>query len=153
MFLDRIDKAILRELQRDCSITNVRLAEQVALSPPACHKRVNRLIKEGVIARQVAIVNQEKLAPCLHMVVEVITERDNRALDESFVRQVQKKPEVKECYKVTGEVDFVLIIDMPDMNAYEKLCDEIFYSNENIKSFKTLISMNRAKYSTEVVIS
>lgn len=152
MFLDRTDKAILRELQKDCSMTNVQLAEKIALSPPACHKRVQRLIKEEVIDRRVAIINSAKLAPCIHMVVEVMMESDKKAVNNAFIRQVQKVPQVKECYLVTGEVDFVLVIAVPDMQSYEDLCEELFYSNENMHSFKTMISMNRAKYDTQVEI-
>ncbi|MGF1720834.1 Lrp/AsnC family transcriptional regulator [Vibrio kyushuensis] len=152
MLLDRTDKAILRELQQDCSLTNVQLAEKVALSPPACHKRVQRLLKEEVIDRRVAIINNAKFEPCLHLVVEVMMERDRKDLNAEFIRNVQKAPQVKECYQVTGEVDFVLIITVPDMPTYEELCNELLYSNDNLRSFKTLISMNRAKYDTQVDI-
>ncbi|MDB1122689.1 Lrp/AsnC family transcriptional regulator [Vibrio algarum] len=152
MFLDRTDKAILRELQNDCSITNVDLAERVALSPPACLKRVQRLMVEGVISRKVAILNPEKLGNPLHIVVEVCMERDRKQINQAFIKQIQNVPEVKECYQVTGEVDFVLIIDVADLRAYEMLKETIFFSNEHIKTFKTMISMNRAKYETQVII-
>jgi len=152
MFLDRTDKAILRILQQDCSMTNVELAERIALSPPACLKRVHRLINEGVISRQVALVDPGKLGRCLHILVEVIMERDRRDLYKAFMDSVQDVPEVKQCYQVTGEVDFVLIIEVPDMESYEELRDVIFYSHDNVKSFKTLISLNRSKYVTDTVI-
>ncbi|UGA54705.1 Lrp/AsnC family transcriptional regulator [Vibrio sp. VB16] len=152
MFLDRTDKAILRELQSDCSITNVDLAERVALSPPACLKRVQRLTTEGVISRKVAILNPEKLGNPLHIVVEVCMERDKKQINQNFIKQLQSVPEVKECYQVTGEVDFVLIIDVADLRTYERLKETIFFSNENIKTFKTMISMNRAKYETQLII-
>lgn len=149
MFLDRIDKSILKILQNDCSITNIELAERVALSAPACLKRVQRLLKEGVIAKRVAIITPEKLGPCLHMVIEVYMERDRKDLNNAFMKHVQSVQQVKECYQVTGEVDFVLIVEVPDMISFDKLRDELFYSNENVKSFKTHISMNRAKFTTE----
>lgn len=152
MFLDRTDKAILRELQNDCSITNVELAERVALSPPACLKRVQRLTLDGIISKRVAILNPEKLGRPLHMVVEVYMERDHKHFYNSFIKQLQDVPEVKECYQVTGDVDFVLIIDVADIRAYETLKETIFFSNENIKTFKTMISMNRAKYDTQLII-
>lgn len=152
MFLDRVDKAILRELQLDCSITNIELASRIALSPPACLKRVQRLHREKVIAKQVAILNPSKLGNTLHMVVEVTMERDRKVLNDAFIRHIRAVPEIKECYQVTGEVDFVLIIDVPDMKAYNEICEHILYSNENMKSFNTLISMNRVKYDTQLVI-
>lgn len=152
MFLDRLDKAILRILQVDCSLTNVELAGRVGLSPPACLKRVKRLHRENVITQQVALLNPAKLGNLIHMVVEVIMERDRRDLNNAFIRQTQLIPQVKECYQVTGEVDFVLIVDVPNMDVYNDICEQLLYSNENMKSFKTLISMNRAKYNTQLVI-
>ncbi|GLO62273.1 AsnC family transcriptional regulator [Vibrio sp. MACH09] len=149
MFLDRIDKAILKMLQEDCSITNVELAERVALSPPACLKRVQRLLAEQVISERVAIVNPEKLGSCLHMVIEVYMERDRKDLNNAFMKHIQGIPQVKECYQVTGEVDFVLIIEVPNMAAFDTLREEVFYNNDNVRSFKTHISMNRAKYTTQ----
>ncbi len=152
MFLDRTDKAILNILQQDCSVTNVELAERIALSPPACLKRVQRLLREGVITKRVAIVDPAKLGSRLHIVVEVFMERDRKDLHNFFMKHVQSVHQVKECYQVTGEVDFVLILEVNDMAEYDTLRDVIFYSNENVKSFKTLISMNRAKYDTQVVL-
>ncbi len=152
MFLDRTDKAILNILQQDCSLTNVELAERIALSPPACLKRVQRLLREGVIGKRVAIVDPAKLGSRLHIVVEVFMERDRKDLHNAFMKHMQSVHQVKECYQVTGEVDFVLILEVNDMAEYDTLRDIIFYSNENVKSFKTLISMNRAKYDTQVTL-
>ena len=148
MSLDRIDRNILTQLQHDCSLTNVQLAEVVGLSPPACLKRVKRLTAEGYISRQVAIVSPEKLGPLLHLVVEVYMERDHKHLYQRFVDRVQATPEVKQCYQVTGELDFILIIVVSDMTAYDELCDRILYSDPNVRKFRTLISMKRNKYET-----
>lgn len=150
MSLDRIDRNILTLLQHDCSLTNVQLADQVGLSPPACLKRVKRLVAEGYIARQVAIVAPEKLGPRLHMVVEVFMERDHKHLFQVFVKKVLAAPEVKQCYQVTGEVDFVLVVMVKDMVAYELLCDQLLYSDPNVRKFRTLISMKRDKFETAV---
>ncbi|MFD2178620.1 Lrp/AsnC family transcriptional regulator [Veronia pacifica] len=152
MKLDRIDKNILRQLQRNADISNLSLAETVGLSPAACFKRVRRLKAQGVIKSLVAIVDQKILGPCLHMLVEVKMERDKPQLHANFLRRVQRTIEVKECFKVTGDGDFVLIIDVPDMEHYEALCEDIFYADENVKNFRTMISMNKVKYSTEVQI-
>src|SRR5690606_34135227 len=103
MRLDRIDRRILALLQRDSSVTNLALAEQVGLSPPACLKRVKRLKDEGVIAREVALIAPEKLGQLLHVVVEVVMERDRKDLYAAFLRRVETAREVKQCYQVTGE--------------------------------------------------
>lgn len=150
--LDRIDKNILTQLQQDCSLTNVELAAQVGLSPPACLKRVKRLTEEGYITRHVALLAAQKFGPMLHMVVEVHMERDHKQQFQEFVRQVQATPEVKQCYQVTGEVDFVLVIMVRDMEAYEALSDRLFYSNPNIRKFRTMISIKRDKFETSMAL-
>ncbi|EKE68481.1 Lrp/AsnC family transcriptional regulator [Gallaecimonas xiamenensis] len=150
MQLDRIDRTILNQLQNDCSLTNLELAQQVGLSPPACLKRVKRLREKGYINRQVALLVPEKLGPYLHMVVEVEMERDHKAKNQRFVQRVQASAEVKQCYQVTGEVDFVLIVMVPDMPAYEAFCDRILYADDNVKKFRTLISMKRDKFDTSI---
>ncbi|MEH6443982.1 MAG: Lrp/AsnC family transcriptional regulator [Oceanospirillaceae bacterium] len=152
MFLDKLDKTILRQLQDDASMSNLALSHLVGLSPPACLKRVKRLEREGVISARVALLNPQKLGPCLHMIIEVRMERDRAELNRHFIKLVKNAKEVKECYKVTGEVDFVLVVTVSDMQAYEEFCQRVIYSDANMKNFRTLISINRTKYITSVLI-
>ena len=148
--LDRIDRRILEQLQRDCSVTNVQLAEWVGLSPPACLKRVRRLTEQGYIDKRVALLVPERLGPSLHMVVEVEMVSDQRHVNDAFARRVRATAEVKQCYRVTGEVDFVLIVMVPDMPAYEVFCERVLYADPNMKKFRTLISMRREKFETAI---
>jgi Lrp/AsnC family transcriptional regulator, leucine-responsive regulatory protein len=150
MALDRLDRRLLSLLQRDCSLTNLALAERVGLSPPACLKRVRRLQAHGYIARQVAILAPEKLGQLLHVVVEVQMERDRKDLYQQFVSRIEKARAVKQCYQVTGEVDFVLIVVVPDMDAYDRFCDEVLYADPNMRKFRTMVSRFRNKFDTEI---
>lgn len=152
MFLDRTDKAILRYLQQDASVSNLQLSSIIGLSPPACLKRVKRLKEEGVIACEIALLDQTKLATCLHMVVNVEMERDRLDLYEKFVKHIKKAPEVKQCYRVTGEIDFVLLVTVENMQDYEAFCHRHLYSEPNMRNFKTHISMNRIKFDTSAII-
>ena len=152
MFLDSLDKAILRQLQSDASISNVKLADIVGLSPPASLKRVKRLELQGVISKTVAILDQSKLGNSLHMIVEIMMQQDRLELNAAFVKKVKRAEEVHQCYKVTGEVDFVLVVVVPDMPSYDKFCERVIYSEANLRNFKTLISMSRVKYDTKVFI-
>lgn len=147
---DRLDLRILDALQNDSRISNLALAEQVGLSPSACLKRVQRLHHQGLIERQVALLAPQKLGIALHMVVEVTMERDRKDLYQRFLRRALAAPEVKQCYQVTGEVDFVLIVDVPDMVAYDRFCDEVLYADDNMRKFRTLISRRRNKFDTRV---
>lgn len=152
MFLDSLDKTILRQLQTDASVSNLKLASIVGLSAPACFKRVKKLEREGIIAKRVALLNPEKLGPSLHMIVEVMMNQDRSDLTASFAKQAKAAPEVNACYKVTGEVDFVLIVTVKDMQCYETFCNRVIYADPNMKNFRTLISINRIKYDTQIPI-
>ncbi len=152
MFLDRLDKAILNQLQLDASLSNLKLAEIIGLSAPACLKRVKRLEKEGVISKRVAILDQSKIAPNIHMITEIIMHCDRLDLNDAFIKKMRAATEVQECYKVTGEVDFVLVVSVPDMPSYESFCQRAIYSDSNLKKFRTLISIDRVKYDTQIQI-
>ena len=152
MFLDRLDKNILQQMQRDASISNLKLAEIVGLSPPACLKRVKRLQQQGVICAQVALLNESAFGTSLHMIVEIMMQQDRLDLNDSFIKRIQAAEEVHQCYKVTGEVDFVLVVVVPDMPSYEDFCQRVIYQEQNLRNFRTLISMNRVKYDTRVHI-
>lgn len=152
MHFDRLDLRIMDCLQNDGGLTNQELANQVGLSPSASLKRVRRLRERGVIEREVVLLAPEKLSPTLHMVVEVIMERDHKPLYQEFVRKALAAPEVKQCYQVTGEVDFVLIVMVADMDAYDRFCDRVLYGHSNMRKFRTLISRKRDKFDTRVTL-
>jgi len=152
MHFDRLDLRILDCLQSDGGLTNQELANQVGLSPSASLKRVRRLRESGVIEREVVLLAPEKLSPTLHMVVEVIMERDDKPLYQQFIRAMQDAPEVKQCYQVTGEVDFILIVMVADMDTYDRFCDRALYAHSNMRKFRTLISRKRNKFDTGVTL-
>ncbi len=152
MHLDRLDLRILDCLQNEGGITNQELANKVGLSPSASLKRVRRLREKGIIERDVVLLAPEKLGPTLHMVVEVIMERDDKALYQRFLKRALAAPEVKQCYQVTGEVDFVLIVIVADMERYDLFCDRVLYADSNMRKFRTLISRKRAKFDTRVTL-
>lgn len=144
------DRRILRILQKDNKITNAALAERVGLSPPACLKRVKRLHEVGVIEQNVAILNLKQAGIGITMIVEVEMESDRADKNDEFIRRVKATPEVSQCYQVTGEVDFVLIVNVSDMEAFQTFTERVLYSYSNMRKFRTLISMRRNKFSTEV---
>ncbi|SDK65727.1 Lrp/AsnC family transcriptional regulator [Billgrantia gudaonensis] len=148
--MDRLDLRILDQLQNDASLTNQDLAARVGLSPSACLKRVRRLKECGVIQREVALVAPDALGASLHMVVEVTMVRDDKPLYRDFIRRVEAAPEVSQCYQVTGEVDFVLIVNVADMQSYDRLCDSVLYAGDAVHKFRTLISRKRNKFETRL---
>lgn len=150
--LTSIDRHLLRLLQRNNKITNVALAEQVGLSPPACLKRVNHLRSSGVIQQDVSILNTKNAGFGVTMIIEVEMERDQQDLNRCFVSRVKAAEEVSQCYQVCGEVDFVLIVNVIDMEAFQKFAQDVLYAEPNMRKFRTLISMNTDKFTTALPI-
>ena len=148
--LDRIDRQILNTLQRNNRISNQQLAEEVSLSPPACLKRVKRLRESGVIEADVAILSTRFLGKMLNIIVEVEMIRDQADLADAFMRKMQNAGEVTQCYQVTGEVDFLLVVMVPDMEAYAVFVRRDLSNDPYLRKFRTLISMRRDKFTTQI---
>lgn len=152
MEFDRIDRRILDQLQRDNRISNQALAERVGLSPPACLRRVRKLRQSGVITADVALLDPLQLGQLINIIVEVEIIRDQLDIYDAFVRKMQAAPEVSQCYQVTGEVDFVLVVQVPDMQAYEAFSRRDLSSDPHLSKFRSLISLRREKFDTTVAI-
>jgi len=152
MNLDNIDRNILRHLQQNNRITNQQLAEQVGLSAPACLKRVRLLREQGVIAQDVSILDPKLAGLGITMIVEVEMERERIDLNQSFANRMREAPEVTQSYQVTGDVDFVLIVTVPDMEAFKDFVERVLYTDPNMRKFRTLISMDRQKFTTTLPI-
>ena len=152
LHMDTIDQRILEQLQQNAALTNQALAEQVGLSPSACLKRVKRLQESGIIDRIVALLNPEAIAECLYVIVEVTMERDDKRLYKRFEDRANARQEVKQCYQVTGEIDYILVVSVPDMQAYDNFCDAVLYADDNMRKFRTLLSRRRSKFDTSVMI-
>jgi DNA-binding Lrp family transcriptional regulator len=150
--LDPFDLAILRILQKDNTIPQRVIGERVNLSAPSVQRRIKRLEASGTIAAQTATVDPTRFGPALTIVVQVeLNVETGGAIDvvkQSFI----DAPEIQQCYYVTGEADFVLIILVQDMSEYEALTQRLFFSNETIKKFKTFVTMDRTKVSLEIDI-
>jgi Lrp/AsnC family leucine-responsive transcriptional regulator len=143
--VDKIDAAILNELQRNNRVTAGSLAPIVGRSPTACQRRINRLRAGGVIEGDVSIVSPKAVGHHIAMIVLVSLERERTDIIDRFKRAIRATPEVMSGYYVTGETDFVLLITSKDMEEYEQFTRRFFYQNQDIKGFKTLVIMDRVK--------
>ncbi len=146
--LDRIDIAILSQLQENNRIANQTLAAEVGLSPPACLQRVKRLRDSGIILKEVAVLDPQLAGHGLQLIVSVEMERDRRDIYRAFSEALLEAKEVTQCYQVTGEVDFILLVSVRDIRAYEKFIDRVLHSNVNIRKFHTSISVRTVKFDT-----
>lgn len=150
--LDRIDVNILGAMQKNNRITSEELGHLVGLSATACQRRLKTLRKEGVIEGDVSIVSPKAVGRNVFMLVLVTLERERSDIIDRFKKSIRNTPEVMTGYYVTGDSDFVLVITAKNMEDYEQFTRRFFYENSDIKSFKTLVVMDRVKAGFELPI-
>ncbi|AUH73708.1 Lrp/AsnC family transcriptional regulator [Legionella sainthelensi] len=150
VFLDKIDRKILNLLQKDNQITNLSLAEKVGISAPPCFRRVKRLRDEGIIVKDVSLVDPFKAGRGLIVFANITLEKQREDLLAHFERKMAEQEEVKQCYFVSGETDYLLIIHVSDMNHYNEFARRIFANEANIKMFRSSFCLNRTKYNTNI---
>lgn len=150
--LDATDFLLLGALQQDASQSNQALAHSLQLSAATCLRRVRRLHESGLIERQVAIVQPERLALMtglgLSAIVEVSLDRqDAHALDH-FEQRAVAEPAVQQCWRVSPGPDFILVITTSHMAAYLALSQTLFTQDMNVRNVKSFFSIKRAKFTT-----
>ncbi len=143
--LDRFDLAILAILQKDNTTPQRAIGEAVALSAPAVQRRIKRMEESGVIRANVALVDPAEVGQPLTIFVEVQLESERAQLIDAAKRAFSAAPEVQQCYYVTGEADFILVIVVATMGEYEALTRRLFFENSNVKKFRTFVAMDRVK--------
>ena len=157
LLLDAIDLALLAELQRDCGISNQDLAERVHTSPPTCLRRVKRLHAAGLIERQIAVLNAEKVAAVLGSgltaVVEISLDRQGAESLDAFEARVAQDRAVQQCYRVSPGPDFVLIVHAIYMPHYLELTQRLFHSDANVRNVKAFFSVKRSKFGAELPLA
>ena len=148
--LDALDISLLDLLQDDASQTNQALAKRVHISAPTCLRRVKRLKDAGLIERQIALLDPDRMAA--HMghgltaIVEVTLDRQDQAALESFEVRVAPDAAVQQCYRVSPGPDFILVVHAADMPAYLALAQRLFTSDANVRNVKAFFSIRRAKF-------
>lgn len=148
--LDELDLRILEQLQNDASISNQELAARVHASAPTCLRRVRRLTEQGVILRQVALLNPEQLGPSLTAIVEITLDRQGEELLRDFERLVMPEKAVLQCYRVSTGVDFIVVLQVRDMTAYHRLAHALFTTQSNIRNVRSFFSIHQAKFETRI---
>ena len=116
--LDDIDRKIIAALQAEGRLPIVELADKVGLSPTPCQRRVKRLEEEGVITRYAALIAPAALARGLQALVEVTLDDHSEKTVEAFEAAIRARAEVVACYAVTGDMDFLLHVFVPDLNSF-----------------------------------
>jgi Lrp/AsnC family transcriptional regulator, leucine-responsive regulatory protein len=150
--LDAIDRRILRELQADGRISNLKLAEAVHLSPTAVLERVRRLTREGVILGYEARLNPSHLGAGLLVFVEILLDRTVTDVLETFKAAVQTRQEILECHLVAGGFDYLVKTRVADMAAYREFLGSTLWSLPGVRETRTYAVMEEIKNSTRLPV-
>mgnify|MGYP001480433307 FL=1 len=146
--LDRIDRRILNVIQQDARISNADLAREVDLSPSPCWRRLRALQEAGVIRQHVSLLDADAVGLPVSVFVSVSLDKqieDNLARFEEAVRE---RPEVMECYLMTGEADYLLRVVVPDLRAYERLVLEQLTRIPGVANIKSSFALKQVSYKT-----
>ena len=151
--VDSFDVAILAILQADNLTPQREIAERVHLSPAAVQRRIRRLQDSGVIAGNAAVLNPDALGRPLTIFIEVQLVNELDALTAGFRARVAQEEAVQQCYSVTGQTDYLLIVTAADMQEYQALTKRLFEGDQNIQRFVTSIALATLKRSLRLPLS
>jgi DNA-binding Lrp family transcriptional regulator len=152
MSLDAFDLKLIHHVQQDASLSQAELGSRVNLSSAAVNRRLKRLSDEGVIRKTVALVDPQQLGHALTIIAEVEVESERLDLLDAMKRSFLACPQVQQCYYVAGEFDFVLVLACRSMEQYTELTRQLFFESNNVKRFRTLVSMSNVKVGLEVPV-
>ena len=145
--MDRIDRKILHELQRDTTLSIAQLADRVGLSQTPCWKRIQKLEAAGVITGRVALVDPAAIGLGLTVFVEIEASDHSTEWRDAFAAAVTAMPEVVEIHRMAGDIDYLLKVVMPDMPAYDEFYKRLT-TQIPLKNVTSQFAMERMKYST-----
>jgi Lrp/AsnC family leucine-responsive transcriptional regulator len=150
--IDRIDKNILVELQKNGRLSNVELSKRVGLSPTPCLERVKRLEKEQYISGYKAILNPHKLGAALLVFVEITLTKTSPDVFDDFANAVDELDVIQECHLVSGDFDFLLKTRVKDMLAYRELLGDTLLRLPAVSESRTYVVMDEIKSTNLVAI-
>ena len=150
--IDKIDAKILRVLQKDGRISNLKLAEEVHLSPTAVLERVKRLTRDNFILGYEAKLNPDKLGAGMMVFVEVVLDRTTPDVMNAFKAAVQVRPEILECHLVAGGFDYLIKTRVANMQAYRELVGSVIWALPGVRETHTYAVMEEVKNSTALPI-
>ena len=150
--LDQIDLKILRTLQKNAKLTKKELAEAVNLTPTPVFERQKRLEKQGYIKKYVAVLDPDKLNQSLMVICMVKLQQINNSIAQRFTAEINKLPEVIECYNTSGNYDYMLKVRSSDMKHYQEFILNKLGVIENVGSIESTFVMSEVKQNNGINI-
>ncbi|ATN35129.1 winged helix-turn-helix transcriptional regulator [Rhizobium daejeonense] len=150
--LDRLDRKILRTLQKEGRLTNIELAERVHLSPTATGERVRRLTRDGFITGYMAVLSPQKLGRGLLVFIEVKLDRTTPDIFDAFAAAVKRSDDVMECHMVAGGFDYLVKARVAGMEAYRQFLSEVILPLPGVRETHTYAVMEEVKSGSSLPI-
>jgi len=154
--LDATDIKLLDALQNDVSLSNQALAALAHISPPTCLRRIKRLRDAGLIEREIALLNPDKLAHItghgLTAIVEITLDRQGDEHLSAFEQRMRGDMAVQQCYRTSPGPDFVLVVHVADMPGHLALSQRLFTGDANVRNVKAFFSIKRSKFEPKVLL-
>ncbi|WAS99936.1 Lrp/AsnC family transcriptional regulator [Rouxiella chamberiensis] len=148
--IDKIDRKLLAMLQEDCTLSLGELADAVNLTSTPCWKRVKRLEEEGIIRGRVALLDGEKLGLSLTAFVRIKTQQHSSQWYQNFVEQVESFPEVLSFYRMAGEFDYLMQVQVADMKSYDNFYKKLVSAVPGLLDVTSNFAMERIKSTTHL---
>lgn len=145
--LDEMDLRILAILQEDCTRPVAEIGKEVGLSTTPCWRRIQKLEETGVIRKRVAVLEPDKVNTGVTVFVSIKTDKHSAAWLEKFHKAVDDFPEVIEFYRMSGDVDYLLRVVVPDIRAYDAFYQRLI-SRIEIAKVSSAFAMEQLKYTT-----
>jgi len=150
--LDAIDIKILSILQKDCTVSVAEIGKEVGLSTTPCWRRIQKLEQEGVIEARVALLDPKKVKVGVTVFVAITTSEHNREWLERFHAVVRDFPEVVEAYRMSGQVDYLLRVTVPDIESYDRFYKQLI-ERISLSDVSSSFAMEQIKYTTALPLT
>jgi Lrp/AsnC family transcriptional regulator len=149
---DRLDRQILAILQEDASLSIQQIGERVGLSANPCWRRIRRMETEGIITGRVALLDPEKIGLALTVFVRIQTDQHSADWMKRLVQAVKNIPEIVECHRIGGDVDYLLKVVVEDMSGYDRVYRDLVEKVPSLTGVSALFSMQRIKSTTRLTL-
>ena len=150
--LDEIDRRIVRELQRDASLSHAALAEKVGASSASVWRRVRNLETNGVLGRAVRLANAEHLDRSVNVLCQVRMTRQTMTARAEFEEFIRSREEIVECYAMSGEWDYLLRIAVRDVADYDRFVMRGVLAHPSVANAASNCALRQVKYTTEIPV-
>lgn len=151
--MDETDRRLLALLQENADLPSKSLAEKVNRSASSVERRIARLKRDGVIERIVAVVDRKAVGRTLSVLVELEIQNEHRQSIDQFRRWIENEPNVQSCWYVTGDVDFVLMVAVRDLDEYNAFIDRLMSEQQAfVRKYKSLIALKTFKNGWDVSV-